>query len=140
MPAKASEAAKISAQEKERLLEAARKVMARAYAPYSRFHVGAALLTEAGNLYCGCNVENASYGLTMCAERVAIGTGVAAEGEGMKIRALAVLNSANAACAPCGACRQVIWEFGRNAVVIYQGASGPVETTAAQLLPAGFSL
>lgn len=130
----------ISSQEKERLLAAAGAMLPRAYAPYSKFRVGAAVLTQAGHLYTGCNVENASYGLTICAERAAICAAVAAEGDATRIRAVAVLNSAHMACAPCGACRQVIFEFGRDAVVIFQGESGPEETTAAQLLPAGFIL
>jgi cytidine deaminase len=130
----------ISAQEKERLLVAARAMLGRAYVPYSKFHVGAAVLTQAGHVYSGCNVENASYGLTMCAERVAIGMAVAAEGEGMKLRAVAVLNGNNVRCAPCGACRQVIFEFGRDALVIFQGENGPEESTAPALLPVGFSL
>ena len=111
----------------------------RAYAPYSKFHVGAAVLTAAGNTYTGCNVENASYGLTNCAERTAIFSAIAAEGPRMKLRAVAVLNSAKMPCSPCGACRQVIFEFGPAAVVIFQGQGALEETTAAKLLPAGFS-
>ena len=130
----------LSSAERQRLLEAARAALAQAYAPYSKFHVGAALLSEAGKLYTGCNVENASYGLTICAERAAICAAVAAEGAGMRIRALAVLNGNHAPCSPCGACRQVIFEFGAQAPVLYQGRDGVEESTAAALLPEGFTL
>lgn len=132
--------AKLSAEEKTRLLAAARAMLDRAYAPYSKFHVGAALLAESGAIYTGCNVENASYGLTICAERAAICAAVAAEGPSMRLRALAVLNGNDAPCSPCGACRQVIFEFGPDALVIYQGRDTLAESTAAALLPAGFSL
>lgn len=128
----------LSADERHRLIEAARSMLDRAYAPYSKFHVGAAILTEAGHVYTGCNVENASYGVTNCAERTAIFSAVAAEGPGMKLRAVAVLNSKTMACSPCGACRQVIYEFGPKALVIYQGNDVLNEATAEQLLPAGF--
>jgi cytidine deaminase len=110
----------------------------RAYAPYSNFRVGAAILTETGNVYTGCNVENASYGMTNCAERTAIFSAVAAEGPSMKLKAVAVLNSQTMACSPCGACRQVIYEFGPKALVIYQGKGALNEATTEQLLPAGF--
>jgi cytidine deaminase len=128
----------LSADERKRLIEAARAMLERAYAPYSKFHVGAAILTDAGNLYTGCNVENASYGLTNCAERTAIFNAVAAEGASMKVRAVAVVNSQTIPCSPCGACRQVIFEFGPKALVIYQGNGALAEATADQLLPAGF--
>jgi cytidine deaminase len=131
-------ATNLSAAEKQTLIEAARTMLDRAYAPYSNFHVGAALLTEAGKTYSGCNVENASYGITICAERSAISAAVAAEGPGMKIRAVAVLNGNNVPCSPCGACRQAIFEFGPGAFVIYQGQGALAEATAEQLLPAGF--
>jgi cytidine deaminase len=124
--------------ERNRLIEAARAMLDRAYAPYSKFHVGAAILTQAGHMYTGCNVENASYGMTNCAERTAIFSAVAAEGPGMKLRAVAVLNSQTMPCSPCGACRQVIYEFGPKALVIYQGNGSLSEATADQLLPAGF--
>ena len=128
----------LSAVQRQQLIEAARAMLDRAYAPYSKFHVGAAILTEAGNVYTGCNVENASYGVTNCAERTAIFSAVAAEGPAMKLRAVVVLNSATMPCSPCGACRQVIYEFGPKATVIYQGNGSLSEATAEQLLPAGF--
>ncbi|HVZ17345.1 MAG TPA: cytidine deaminase [Terriglobales bacterium] len=129
---------KLSAEERKLLIDAARQMLDRAYAPYSKFHVGCAVLTEAGNVYPGCNVENVSYGITICAERSAISAAVAAEGPKMKLRAVAVLNSTNLPCSPCGACRQVIYEFGPKALVIYQGEGKLAEATAEQLLPAGF--
>ena len=75
-------------------------------------------------MYHGCNVENASYGLTICAERNAIFAAVAAEGSGMRIQAVAVATERDGPCAPCGACRQVIYEFGPEALVLFRGQSG----------------
>ena len=130
----------VSADDQARLLAAARELLMRAYAPYSKFRVGAAVLTEAGNIFTGCNVENASYGLTNCAERTAIFSAVAAEGDKMRLRAVAVVNSWNKPCSPCGACRQVIFEFGPEAAIFFQGNNGIEESTASSLLPAGFVL
>ncbi|MEW6657645.1 MAG: cytidine deaminase [Thermodesulfobacteriota bacterium] len=123
-----------------RLVDAAREVACRAYAPYSRLRVGAAVLTAQGHVYTGVNVENASYGLTVCAERAAIFTAVAQEGPEMRLQALAVVSGAAGACPPCGACRQVIFEFGPDAVVIFQGQDGLEEAPIARLLPGAFSL
>jgi cytidine deaminase len=93
----------------EPLIEAAWQVRERAHAPYSKFHVGAALLVD-GQVFTGCNVENLSFGLTICAERVAVGTAVAA---GLKrIEAVAVVADTGVPVSPCGACRQVLAEFG----------------------------
>ncbi len=126
---------------KDRLLQLARAAQHQAHAPYSKFHVGAAVLLENGEIFTGCNVENASYGLTNCAERTAIFSAVAKlGGPNVKIVAVAVVNSQDAPCSPCGACRQVIAEFGRNAVIWYQGKSGIVESTMERLLPDSFSL
>lgn len=130
----------LSATDRDRLLAAARGMLSRAYAPYSKFRVGAAILTAACNIYTGCNVENASYGLTNCAERTAIFAAVAAEGESMRLRAVVVVNAQNVPCSPCGACRQVMFEFGPDALVIFQGTHGLEESTARALLPAGFTL
>ena len=133
--------APLTAGEREALLNAARAVLQHAYAPYSKFHVGAAILTESGTIYTGCNVENASYGLTNCAERTAIFTAIAAEGPGMRLRAVAVASDPVCPCAPCGACRQVIHEFGPQSLVLYPGVGGAVEERkAGELLPAGFVL
>jgi cytidine deaminase len=122
------------------LIERAQAALANAYAPYSKFKVGAAILTESGGVFAGCNVENSSYGLTNCAERTAIFSAVAEEGPTMRIRALAVWTQPEGPCSPCGACRQVMFEFGPQAVVWFQGQDGTVETRAAELLPAGFIL
>ena len=98
------------------LLDAARRASARAYAPYSRFHVGAAVLADDGRVFSGANVENASYGLTSCAERNAIFAAVFA---GVRhIVAVAIHTPTGSPVAPCGACRQVIHEFGTEAVVV----------------------
>jgi cytidine deaminase len=124
-----------------RLTAAARRAMKNAHAPYSKFKVGAALLTTTGKVFAGCNVENASYGMTNCAERTAIFTAVAQLGPKMEIRAIAVANNQNAPCSPCGACRQVIYEFGPEAVVFFRGKSGAdEEMPIAGLLPEGFRL
>jgi cytidine deaminase len=131
----------VSPEQRDRLLRAAHEAMQKAHAPYSKFFVGAAVLTHSGKVYTGCNVENASYGLTICAERNAIFAAVAAEGgQHMKLRAVAVANAAGMACSPCGACRQVILEFGPEALVIFQGSNGIETARASELLPAGFSL
>jgi cytidine deaminase len=126
--------------ERARLIAEARAVLKNAYAPYSKFKVGAALLTTKGDLFTGCNVENASYGLTNCAERTAIFSAVAARGPRVEIQAIAVVNSQNVPCSPCGACRQVIWEFGQRAVVFFLSAEGWREMPIAELLPEGFRL
>jgi cytidine deaminase len=130
----------LTSEQRETLLDLAKAVLARAYAPYSKFQVGAAVLTEAGAVYTGCNVENSSYGLTNCAERTAIFTAVAAEGPQMRIRALAVWTNPEGPCSPCGACRQVIFELGPDAIVLFQGQEGVQEVCASDLLPAGFRL
>ena len=131
----------IPSDQKENLLCLARAVQQNAHAPYSNFRVGAAILLENGETFTGCNVENASYGLTNCAERSAIFAAVSKlGGPNVKIMAVAVVNDHDAACSPCGACRQVIAEFGPNAVIWYQGRNGIVENTMSTLLPDCFSL
>ncbi|MGA2262982.1 MAG: cytidine deaminase [Acidobacteriota bacterium] len=141
MPGKRSAAPhepQITAEQREALLHGAKAALVRSYAPYSKFSVGAAMLSEAGTFYYGCNVENASYGLTNCAERTAIFSAVAAEGDRMRIRAIAVWSNPEVPCSPCGACRQVIFEFGPNAIVLFQGQNGVQELRASELLPSGF--
>ena len=128
------------AKEEVRLLRAARKVMKHAHAPYSNFRVGAALLTTKGELFVGCNVENASYGLTNCAERTAIFSAVAELGPKIEIRSIAVVNDQGVACSPCGACRQVIYEFGPDAMVVFQGKKAWKKSHITELLPEGFRL
>lgn len=126
-------------EDRDRLVQAAREAVHRAYAPYSRLRVGAAVLTSRGGIYRGVNVENASYGLTVCAERAAICAAVAQEGPEMRLKALAVVSDRPGPCPPCGACRQVIFEFGPDATVIFQGQDGLEEDLIARLLPRAFS-
>lgn len=128
-------------QERQSILDAARRALTRAYAPYSNFHVGAAVLTDQGEIFSGCNVENASYGLTICAERSALFTAVQGrKAARLAIRAVAVVNRDGVPCSPCGACRQVISEFGENALVIFQGKKDLVEMSIQDLLPESFRL
>jgi cytidine deaminase len=135
---------KVSSATRERLLRSARKVMKNAYAPFSHFKVGAAILTSKGQVFAGCNVENSSYGMTNCAERTAIFSAIAKDGPELEIRAVAVVAAEEkdhgVPCAPCGACRQVIYEFGPRAVIFYQGAKGPKQSLITDLLPEGFRL
>lgn len=120
------------------LLRRAREARANAYAPYSRFQVGAALLDEAGRVHTGVNVENASYSLTTCAERTAV---VKAFSEGARaFRAVAVVGPRDGeACAPCGSCRQVLHEADPRMLVVTDGEGGePQVTPLAELLPGAF--
>jgi cytidine deaminase len=123
-----------------KLLRSAKKVMGNAYAPYSKFRVGAAVLLSNGKIFAGCNVENASYGMTNCAERTAIFSAVAQLGPKIEVRAVSVVNDHGVPCSPCGACRQVIYEFGPDATVFFQGAKGPKQAHITELLPEGFRL
>lgn len=119
------------------LEQMAKRASENSYSPYSKFPVGAALRTKDGSIFTGCNVENASYGLTICAERAAIFHAVATIGPGFEIEEIAIYCDANTAVGPCGACRQVIYEFGPNADVTYGGYGGE-QTTIKNLLPDAF--
>jgi cytidine deaminase len=125
---------------RKKLREEARKAMKNAHAPYSKFRVGSAVLLTSGDIFKGCNVENASYGMTNCAERTAIFSAVAQMGPKIEIRAVAVTNDRGVACSPCGACRQVIYEFGPDATIFFEGANGPKQAHITELLPEGFRL
>ncbi|WP_425409774.1 cytidine deaminase [Hyphococcus sp.] len=126
----------------EELFEHALKIRERAYAPYSKFKVGAAILDKNGAIHCGCNVENAAYPLGNCAETSAIAAMVSAGGG--EIAKIAVLGGADAIteCAPCGGCRQAIAEFaGEDTAVLLKGADGVIQSlTVAELLPRAFRL
>lgn len=125
---------------KKDLLAAARKACGRAYAPYSEFPVGAAVLGANGRIYSGCNVENASLGLTCCAERSAIFAMVA--GGEREVREVLIVGDTAEALPPCGACRQVLTEFARPAAVVHmcdRTGAGP-SVTVAELLPHVFRL
>lgn len=122
---------------RRRLEKAARAAAKMAYSPYSRFPVGAAVLTESGKVFSGCNVENASYGLCNCAERTAVFTAVAAGERVMK--AVMIYTPTKTPTSPCGACRQVINEFGPQAIVVaICDTSQILETTLPALLPGAF--
>ena len=127
----------LSSLQRRRLAAAARRAARTAYAPYSRFRVGAAVLAGSGEIYAGANVENASYGLACCAERAAVFQAVAA-GE-RRIVAVAVHTPTRSPTPPCGACRQVINEFGpRAAVICTCNGRQRIETTLDRLLPESF--
>jgi cytidine deaminase len=119
------------------VMDAARAAAKNAYAPYSDFRVGAAILTEGGALHVGCNVENASYGLGICAERNAAAAMALASPEDRKIRLVAVASPNTAPCFPCGACRQVLREFGCEEVLV-ESATGIRRYSFEELLPHAF--
>ena len=119
------------------LIDAASDARVNAYAPYSEFKVGAAVATEDGKIYVGCNVESASYGLTVCAERVAIWKGIS-RGEKRFCR-IAVVVDTEELTPPCGVCRQIIWEFCGDVPVILSNLNGKRETVQmSELLPRAF--
>ena len=121
------------------LLEKAIVISKNSYSPYSKFPVGACVLTSSGKTYCGCNFENASYGLSNCAERNAIGSAVA-DGQST-IKAIAIYSPLKDNCTPCGACRQVLSEFGTSETeVIVQVDGEPKIYKLGDLLPEGFTL
>jgi len=122
----------------EQLLKLACEAAENAYAPYSNFRVGACILYEDGSIYKGCNAENASYGLSLCAERSAIAKAVA-DGKHTGLTAIAIYSPDKQECFPCGACRQWISEFSDNARIIVAGKDGqPKEYSIQELLPNSF--
>ena len=123
-------------------MEAARSAAANAYAPYSGFRVGAALLISDGTVVAGANVENASFGLTLCAERSALVRAVSEYGPTIRIRAIAVANLNSSFSSPCGACRQMLAEFvEENAVVLYPSSETVIENRLfAELFPFPFAI
>ncbi len=124
---------------RQQLLDAARGAREAAYAPYSNFKVGAAVLTATGEIFTGCNVENASFGATLCAERVAIFTAVAAGHRGFTV--LAVIADTPEPVPPCGLCRQVLAEFGPDCLIIMANLAGQRRlATLKELLPLAFQL
>jgi cytidine deaminase len=121
----------------EAVMEAARDASRNAYAPYSNFHVGAAILTADGTIHAGCNVENASYGLAICAERNAAAAMALANPKDREIELVAIFSSDVSPCFPCGACRQVLREFGCKEVVVEE-SSGLRRYPFEEILPHSF--
>ncbi len=131
----------MTAAKRRRLLQAATSALTKAYAPYSGIRVGAAVLTAEGRIFSGANLENASYGLTLCAERVAVAHAAATLGGGnLRLVAVAVASHHPGPFPPCGACRQVLAEFGPQALILYPGEEGLEERRLSDLLPEGFHL
>ncbi len=124
----------------QKLIAFAKEAQEKAYVPYSKFAVGAAILTDAGDFFTGCNVENISYGLANCGERTAVFRMIAEKGPQAKIKAIAVTTKADIPCPPCGACRQVIQEFSTpETLIIYKGPKGYTTVSMDQLLPGAFT-
>lgn len=123
----------------ERLVDIARNVQRNAYVPYSGFPVGAAILADNDQIYTGCNVENSSYGLTMCAERNALASMIAASGS-LRPVAIAVVGSSGEPCYPCGACRQVLAEFNPYMKVVLESDQGLIVRSLDDYLPYRFDL
>ena len=126
----------------EELMNIAKEASKNAYCPYSKFSVGACLLYENGNVYSGCNVENSSYGLSLCAERNAISTDIA-NNETSKISKIAIYSPKSAKCYPCGACRQWLQEFekGQDIQILLEDENGEIlEYGINELLPHSFNL
>ncbi len=120
------------------IIEAAHAASSRAYAPYSNFRVGAAILTEGGAVHAGCNVENASYGLAICAERNAAAAMTLADPHDRKIQLVAIVSPNSAPCFPCGACRQVLREFDCKEVIVLGASGSPRRYPLEALLPHAF--
>ena len=125
---------------KEKLVFLAKEAQEKAYVPYSKFAVGAALITEDGDIFAGCNVENISYGLSICGERTAIFKMISEKGPQAKIKAIANTSKADITCSPCGACRQVIQEFSSpDTVIIYKSEDDFVTVPVSHILPGAFT-
>ena len=130
----------ISKDLQEKLIALAKEAQEKSYTPYSKFPIGSALITEDGDIYTGCNIENISYGLTNCGERTAIFKMISEKGPKGKIKAIAVTTKADIPCTPCGACRQVIQEFSTpDTVVIYKGQDRYVVVSMSEHLPSAFT-
>ena len=141
-PASPSDQNPLSPAQAADLQQRAIAVAHHAYAPYSNFRVGAAVLLSDGTIVTGCNVENVSYRLTVCAEQAAIASAVSLHGPQIRIRAIAVANLNDTASQPCGACRQTIHEFSTPDTIVFFPAEGGTiaQATIAALLPAAFLL
>jgi len=126
------------------LVKAAVEVRERAYAPYSHFRVGAALLAKSGKIYVGCNIENGAYSPTICAERVELGSALAAGERPGSFVAIAVVGSQSHPTSPCGVCRQVLFELAPGCTVVMEPppekGKGRLVKTVEELLPVGFRL
>lgn len=129
--------------EYENLLQLAKEASKSSYSPYSNFPVGASILYESGKIYSGCNVENASYGLSLCAERNAMSTAIS-QNEGSKIKAIAVFSPCQTLCMPCGACRQWISEFcideENTKIILEDKDKSALVLNLADIFPFGFKL
>jgi cytidine deaminase len=123
----------------QELVNMAQKAAEHAYAPYSHFQGGAAVLTHKGHIYKGCNIENSLYGLSLCAEQSAIANAIVAEGPSMKIEAIAIAFLQSDSGIPCGQCRQMIQEFGPQAKVIFPGQEDMKVESISALLPSALS-
>jgi cytidine deaminase len=128
----------ISSEQERELLSLAKTASQNAYAPYSKFKVGAALLTKSGKIYTGCNVENASYSMTICAERNAVFQAVADANK--DFLAIAIYVDSDFLFPPCGACRQVLAEFAEDMTIIISNRTEVSQTSLSALLPGRFSL
>jgi cytidine deaminase len=127
----------LSEESLQELIETAKTARLQSIAPFSNFLVGAAIKTDDGKVYIGCNIESASYGLTVCAERVAIWKALS-EGE-RKFSELAIVADTETLTPPCGTCRQIIWEFAKNATIVLGNLSGETQVVSIrELLPRAF--
>lgn len=130
----------ISQEMQEKLIKLAKDVEQKSYSPYSNFPVGSALITNDGDIFTGCNVENISFGLTNCGERTAIFKMISEKGPGAKIKAIAVTTKSNMPLTPCGACRQVIQEFSTpETVLLCKWQDGSKTISMKELLPYGLT-